>query len=146
MLLLPQDMRTPLAITLAANGINLGLDVLLILGLGWGVAGAATATTAAEWVAAAAYLGLLWRRREALGGLDLRDALGGGSVAEGLQELVPFLAAGGGVWSREQQPAWAGVCVSSHGGWEQQPPVADLQHKASGGSSSSSSKQQHEPE
>ncbi len=67
-----QDMRTPLAITLGANAVNLALDAALILGLGWGVAGAATATCAAEWAAASAYVALLWLRREALGGLDPR--------------------------------------------------------------------------
>lgn len=95
-----QDMRTPLAITLVANGINLGLDILLILGLGWGVSGAATATTTAEWVAAGAYLFLLWRRRDALGGLDPAEALGSGATAQAVQELAPFLSAGAAVLLR----------------------------------------------
>lgn len=96
-----QDMRTPLAVTLTANVINLGLDILLIVGLGWGVSGAATATTVAEWTAAAAYLGLLWRRREELGGAPaLQSALQGGSVKQVAAEFAPFLSAGGAVLLR----------------------------------------------
>ncbi|KAL4425326.1 hypothetical protein ABPG75_009342 [Micractinium tetrahymenae] len=94
-----QDMRTPLGITLAANAINLGLDIFLIMGLGWGVRGAATATTAAEWVAALAYLGGLWARRDALGGLSPRLVLGS-RVADALAEMGPFLQAGGAMLMR----------------------------------------------
>lgn len=94
-----QDMRTPLGITLAANAINLTLDTVLILGLHWGVTGAATATAAAEWTAAAAYLGLLWGRRDALGGLSASSVLGARG-AHALQEFLPFLRAGGAVLMR----------------------------------------------
>jgi MATE family multidrug resistance protein len=94
-----QDMRTPLAITVAANAVNLGLDTVLIVGMGWGVAGAATATSVAEWLAAAAYLALLWRRRDDLGGGGaLAAALGGAGGAAA--ELSPFLRAGGAVLAR----------------------------------------------
>lgn len=91
-----QDMRTPLAVTLGANAVNLGLDAMLILGLGWGVAGAAAATTTAEWGAAGAYLWLLWARRDALGGLRVPVLLGPGALAE----FTPFLRAGGAVLMR----------------------------------------------
>ena len=91
-----QDMRTPLAVTLGANAVNLGLDAALILGLGWGVAGAAVATTTAEWGAAGAYLWLLWARREVLGGLRVPALLGPGALAE----FTPFLRAGGAVLMR----------------------------------------------
>ena len=47
-----QDTRTPLWLTLAMNLINLVLDPLLIFGLGWGLAGAALATTVAQWAGA----------------------------------------------------------------------------------------------
>ncbi|MFQ5513791.1 MAG: MATE family efflux transporter [Myxococcota bacterium] len=51
------DMRTPLRIALLSNGLNLLLDPLLIFGWGglpgWGVAGAAWASTASQWLAAA---------------------------------------------------------------------------------------------
>ncbi|PRW33758.1 MATE efflux family [Chlorella sorokiniana] len=94
-----QDMRTPLAITLAANGINLALDTLLIVVLGWGVKGAATATTTAEWVAALAYLGVLYGRRDALGGLSPRLVLGT-SMQAAVAEMTPFLKAGGAMLMR----------------------------------------------
>lgn len=94
-----QDMRTPLGITLAANTINLALDTVLILGLGWGVTGAACATSAAEWAAGAAYLALLWQRRGALGGLDVRSVLGAGT-RQTVAEFGPFLRAGGAVLMR----------------------------------------------
>ncbi|MBW2231540.1 MAG: MATE family efflux transporter [Deltaproteobacteria bacterium] len=60
------DTRTPLYVTLLANGLNAVLDYGLIFGkLGlpqWGVAGAATATAIAEWVYALVILGLFSRR------------------------------------------------------------------------------------
>ncbi|MEN8112915.1 MAG: MATE family efflux transporter [Actinomycetota bacterium] len=47
-----QDTRTPLLVTLGLNVVNLVLDPLLIFGLGWGIAGAAWATVAAQWFGA----------------------------------------------------------------------------------------------
>ncbi len=38
------DTRTPMRASLAGNAVNIGLDCVLILGLGWGVQGAAIAT------------------------------------------------------------------------------------------------------
>jgi len=38
------DTRSPMRAALAGNAVNIALDVVLILGLGWGVAGAALAT------------------------------------------------------------------------------------------------------
>jgi multidrug resistance protein, MATE family len=40
------DSRTPMRASLAGNGVNIALDAVLILGLGWGVKGAAVATIA----------------------------------------------------------------------------------------------------
>ncbi|MFP6639856.1 MAG: MATE family efflux transporter [Myxococcota bacterium] len=61
------DTRTPLYATLLANAINLVLDYGLIFGhLGlpeWGIAGAAVATTVAEWVFALLMLALFLRPR-----------------------------------------------------------------------------------
>ncbi|MDP8959974.1 MAG: MATE family efflux transporter [Actinomycetota bacterium] len=57
-----QDTRTPLLITLGLNAVNLTLDPLLIFGLGWGIAGAAWGTVAAQWFGAAWFVGLLVRR------------------------------------------------------------------------------------
>jgi MATE family multidrug resistance protein len=81
-----QDTRTPLAVTLVINGINLVLDPLLIFGLGWGVAGAAWATVAAQWLGAGWFVALLlvWRRSE-LGLVPGRIPLAA---------LRPFLQAG----------------------------------------------------
>ena len=51
-----QDMRTPLAIALAQNALNIALDALLIFGLGpipaFGIAGAAWASVVSQWLAA----------------------------------------------------------------------------------------------
>jgi multidrug resistance protein, MATE family len=56
--------RALLALQLMQNGVNLGLDLWFVLGLGWGVAGVAAATLVAEWAGLA--FGL-WLCREALG-------------------------------------------------------------------------------
>jgi putative MATE family efflux protein len=95
-----QDMRTPLTITLATNAINFGLDTLLILGLGWGVKGAATATSVAEWIAAIAYLSLLYRRKDQLGGLEIGSAVNSSSLGAATADMAPFLQAGGAVLLR----------------------------------------------
>jgi MATE family multidrug resistance protein len=41
--------RAVLAIQVGMNGLNIGLDLLFVLGFGWGVEGVATATAIAEW-------------------------------------------------------------------------------------------------
>lgn len=56
--------RAVLAIQLCMNGLNILLDLGLVLGLGWGVEGVALATLVAEWVGLA--LGL-WLCRNAFG-------------------------------------------------------------------------------
>jgi MATE family multidrug resistance protein len=57
-----QDMRTPLAIAIAQNALNIALDAVLIFGIGpipaFGIAGAAWASVVSQW------LGALWARRE----------------------------------------------------------------------------------
>ena len=70
--------RGVLALQLLQNGLNVGLDLLFVLGFGWGVSGVAVATLIAEY----AGLGLgLWFCREALRaalrqtGLFARDRL-----------------------------------------------------------------------
>lgn len=63
-----QDTRTPLSVTLGLNLVNLVLDPLLIFSLGWGVAGAAWATVAAQWFGAIWFSVLFfWTRRRDLG-------------------------------------------------------------------------------
>lgn len=56
-----QDTATPLKITLWLNVVNVVLDAVLIFGLGWGIAGAAYATVAAQWLGAGWFLRLVWR-------------------------------------------------------------------------------------
>jgi putative MATE family efflux protein len=77
------DTRTPLRITLWLNLVNMGLDALFLFGLGWGLWGAALATTVAQWLGA-----LLFVRRLARGPVpigitavaEIRMLLGVGSV------------------------------------------------------------------
>lgn len=58
-----QNARGPLAILLTTNLVNVALELLFVLGLGWGVPGAAKASVIAEW--SGALLGL-WLARDAL--------------------------------------------------------------------------------
>lgn len=56
-----QRAQTALALQLWLNGVNAALDILFVLGLGWGVAGIAAGTVIAEISAAALGLALAWR-------------------------------------------------------------------------------------
>lgn len=58
-----RDTRTPLIAAAVANAVNLGGDFLLMLWLRWGVAGAALATAASQWVSAAMLVFLLLKRK-----------------------------------------------------------------------------------
>ncbi len=49
------DTRTPLVVSLGANTVNLGLDLLFIFGFGWGIAGSAAGTVVAKWLSAAIF-------------------------------------------------------------------------------------------
>lgn len=82
-----QDTRTPLALSLAVSGANLILDPLLIFGLGWGLAGAAVATLAAQWLGAALFLGVLLGSRRRRYRISLRPPHP--------RELLPLLRIGG---------------------------------------------------
>ncbi len=62
--------RAVLALQVVMNGLNVGLNLLFVLGFGWGVAGVAAATLIAECVGLA--LGL-WLCRAAFGGAAWRD-------------------------------------------------------------------------
>ena len=81
-----QDTRTPFVITLGLNLINLVLDPLFIFGFGWGLAGAAWATTIAQWVGALWFVWLLLVRR--------REELEIPLILPSLVELRPFLRIG----------------------------------------------------
>ena len=57
--------RAVLAVQLTMNGLNIGLDLWFVLGLGWGVPGVAAATLISEWSGLAL---ALWLARDALQG------------------------------------------------------------------------------
>jgi multidrug resistance protein, MATE family len=60
-----------LVLQLWQNGLNIGLDLWFVLGLGWGVPGVAAATLIAEWTGLAL---AVWLTRDAFGA-GLRDAM-----------------------------------------------------------------------
>lgn len=62
--------RSVLVLQVTMNGVNIALDLLFVLGIGWGVAGVATATFIAEWSGLA--LGL-WLCRAAFATPAWRD-------------------------------------------------------------------------
>ncbi|OEC34767.1 multidrug resistance protein, MATE family [Pseudomonas cuatrocienegasensis] len=70
-----QNARGPLAILLTTNLLNVGLDLLFVLGLDWGVAGAAWASVIAEWSGALLGLALALRSLRAYPGQIDRSAL-----------------------------------------------------------------------
>lgn len=81
-----QDTRTPLWITLALNLVNVVLDALFIFGFGWGLVGAAWATTIAQWLGAGLFWGLLLGGRRGAARVHLERPR--------LQALAPFLRIG----------------------------------------------------
>lgn len=81
-----QDTRTPMKVTIWFNILNAALDPILIFGLDWGLAGAATATVVAQWTGAVTFLVLLLHRR--------REALGIRPLVPRLRSLGAFLTIG----------------------------------------------------
>jgi putative MATE family efflux protein len=59
-----QDTKTPMWVTGSIAVFNLILDPILIFGLGWGLAGAAWATTIAQWIGAGTFAVLFYMRRD----------------------------------------------------------------------------------
>jgi putative MATE family efflux protein len=77
-----RDLVTPLRIVAAAAVLNVVIELVMVFGLGWGVAGAAWSTVIVQWLAAVVYLSVV--RPHLLGarrGIDLaeiRTLLGAG--------------------------------------------------------------------
>jgi len=95
-----QDTRSTLVIAVAANLVNVGVEVLFVYGFDWGVAGSAWSTVIAQVAAASAYLWIIVRsvRRE---GADLRPTregvrqtavVGGPLIVRTASLLAVFLA------------------------------------------------------
>ena len=63
-----QDARTPLLLQIFINGVNIVLDLVFVLGFGWGVEGVAAATLIAEVTGALLGGYLVWRRMRRVGG------------------------------------------------------------------------------
>ncbi len=69
------DLRTPLLIAAAVNGLNLVLDPILIFGFGLGLEGAAIATVIAQWLGAALFVWQLRKRKMVSRPGDLTSAI-----------------------------------------------------------------------
>jgi Na+-driven multidrug efflux pump len=91
-----QNMRAPLLVTLATNGLHLGLDLLLMFHMGMGIRGAAISTAASEWLAAGAYCWLVWQRRDVLALWPPPRV----PLHEARRRMLPFLQAGTAVVMR----------------------------------------------
>jgi len=63
-----QRMRAALALSVFMNGVNIVLDLVLVIGLGWGIAGVAWATFLSEWSALGLGVWLIARGLRAFGG------------------------------------------------------------------------------
>ncbi|CAG9462938.1 unnamed protein product [Pedinophyceae sp. YPF-701] len=81
------DLKTPLRAILVAGAVNAVLDPLLIYGAGWGVAGAAVATVAAELAHLAALSHFLFGRDRKRFGLDAAPA----ALVPRRADMLPFL-------------------------------------------------------
>lgn len=79
-----QDTTTPLLVSVGSFALNAALNVLFVLGLGWGLAGSAWGTVLAQTLAAAVYLTLLFGRHRAPLRPDLAGIRAAGSAGVAL--------------------------------------------------------------
>ena len=82
------DTRAPMRASLAGNAVNITLDAILILGLGWGVKGAALATICGNATETSL---LAWPMRGALRGLVLRRGAMRDVWAQGVPNGLQFV-------------------------------------------------------
>lgn len=82
------DSRAPMRAALAGNAVNIGLDCVLILGLGWGVQGAALATIAGNLTETCV---LAWPMRRQLRGLRWRPDAVRAVWAQGVPNGLQFV-------------------------------------------------------
>jgi MATE family, multidrug efflux pump len=95
-----QDTRTTLAIAIAANVANLGLEVLFVYGFDWGVAGSAWGTVLAQIGAGIAYVTIVGRSaraehaslRPTSAGMRQTAVVGGPLIVRTASLLAVFLA------------------------------------------------------
>jgi MATE family multidrug resistance protein len=80
-----QNTKTPMWVVGSISLFNLILDPILIFGLGWGIAGAAWATTIAQWIGALIFIRLFWEKK-------VEFSLG--ASWPGLEALMPLVGAG----------------------------------------------------
>ena len=103
-----QDTKRTLAVAVGSNVVNLVLELVLIYGLGMGIAASAAATVVAQYVAAGAYVAVVLRERAARRG---RAATGRATVAgarrRGPRPVRPdgFAAGGAGGGDGGGQPS-----------------------------------------
>jgi len=101
-----RDTLTPFRAAVTGNFVNLGGDILLVFGLGWGVAGAAFATSLSQ---AATCLFLLWHIGRG-GRLSFADVVAGRMPSEDVAR--PLLATGASLTLRTVV-AYASVLLAS---------------------------------
>ncbi len=82
------DSRAPMRASLAGNAVNIALDAILILGLGWGVQGAAIATIAGNITETAM---LAWPMRKQLRTVVWRPAAARAVWAQGVPNGLQFV-------------------------------------------------------
>ena len=94
------DTKTPIYILVAANMVNLVLDVVLIPGAGLGPLGAAIATTTAEWISALSFLAVLAGALPSAGNLSEKLSVRPSLSIPAWNEVQPLVVASAAVFFR----------------------------------------------